>query len=574
MRELIVRSVGAPAAPSAARRLPALGISSLCLWSVGIGSLFGACARSPSVPERPGTSAREGTSVTPPEYKPEYQREDERASSTSAGSTVSSSSGPGQAPPPAFFEQMIERARALAQEPAQPAARLALPSELEDLRYDDYRKIRFRPARSLWRGEPGDFEVQFFHPGLGYREPVFVSVLEAGQERPVHFSRDWFSYDGLDAPPRADGLEFTGLRVHTSLNRDDYRDELVAFHGASYFRPLGKGNVYGLSARGLAIDLGEPGQEEFPRFSRFVLVRPGPDEHALWLLALLESRRATGAYAFHLQPGAPTRIDVTAQIFVRERGAVVGLSPLTSMYLFGEDEPNRFGDFRPEVHDSDGLSLHGANGEWLYRPLRNPQRTVSSSFRLDAPRGFGLLQRDRNFDHYQDLEARYQDRPSVWVEPLSGFERGSVRLLEIPARVESDDNIALCWVPDVTPQQPRALALRYRLHVGSQGVFERGQGQVEATRIARTERGTRFLVDFALPELDRSGPVELVLSGSGARVLEQHVEDNPLGRGRRASFEVAVEPGSKGAKSVELRAFLRLGHDVLTETWSYLWQPR
>jgi len=209
----------------------------------------------------------------------------------------------------------------------------------------------------------------------------------------------------------------------------------------------------------------------------------------------------------------------------------------------------------------------------LYRPLRNPPRTVTSSFRLDAPRGFGLLQRDRNFDHYQDLEARYQDRPSVWVEPLSGFERGSVRLLEIPARVESDDNIALCWVPDVTPQQPRALVLRYRLHVGSHGIFDRA-GQVEATRIARTERGARFLVDFALPQLERGSTVELVLSSSGARVLEQHVEDNPFGGGLRASFEVAADPATKAAKDVELRAFLRVGPDVLTETWSYLWQPR
>lgn len=549
----------ASARPYAPRRRSASGHWSLGLWAVLV---FAACARGSSTPERPGVSARDGTAVTLTEAS--------GASSTSAGSAASALSA--QQSPPAFFEQVIERARALAAEPARPTPELALPSELEDLRYDDYRKIRFRPARSLWRGEPGDFEVQFFHAGPAYREPVFISVLEGGVEHAVPFSRDWFSYDGFAEPPPTDGLEFTGLRVHAALNRDDYRDEVVAFHGASYFRAVGKGSVYGLSARGLAIDLGEPKPEEFPRFSRFVLVRPGPAEHALWLLALLESRSATGAYAFHLQPGAPTLIDVTAQIFVREPAAVLGLSPLTSMYLFGEDEPNRFGDFRPEVHDSDGLSLHGSSGEWLYRPLRNPERTVTSSFALDAPRGFGLLQRDRDFDHYQDLEARYQDRPSVWVEPVSGFERGSVRLLEIPARVEFNDNIALCWVPDVTPQPARALALRYRLRVGNQGVFEQAQGQVVATRVARTERGARFLVDFALPQRNGALPAQLVLSVAGASVLEQHVEDNPLGGGLRASFEVA--PGAKGAQDVELRAFLRLGQDVLTETWSYLWQPR
>jgi periplasmic glucans biosynthesis protein len=562
-------SVGSAAVPSAPRPLSASRRRgspcrwSPCFWSVCV---FAACARGSNIPERPGTSARGGTPVT--------LAETARASSASDGSAVASSAGPATASPPVYFEQLIARARALAAEPAQPPPRLALPDELEELRYDDYRKIRFRPEHSLWRGEPGEFEVQFFHAGPGYREPVFVSVLEGGQEQPVRFTRDWFSYDGLAAPPPTDGLEFAGLRVHVALNRDDYRDEVLAFHGASYFRAVGKGSVYGLSARGLAIDLGEPKPEEFPRFSRFVLVRPGPEDHSLWLLALLESRRATGAYAFHLQPGAPTLIDVTAEIFLRETGAVLGLSPLTSMYLSGEDEPNRFGDFRPEVHDSDGLSLHASSGEWLYRPLRNPERTVTSSFRLDAPRGFGLLQRDRDFDHYQDLEARYQDRPSVWIEPISGFDRGSVRLLEIPARVEFNDNIALCWVPDVTPQPARALALRYRLHVGNQGIFDRAQGQVEATRLARTERGARFLVDFALPQQDRTRPVELVLSVGGAHVLEQHVEDNPLGRGLRASFEVAAEPNAKGSKDVELRAFLRRGGDVLTETWSYLWQPR
>ncbi|HWO10983.1 MAG TPA: glucan biosynthesis protein, partial [Polyangiaceae bacterium] len=371
-------------------------------------------------------------------------------------------------------------------------------------------------------------------------------------------------------PPPAEGIEFTGFRVHTTLNTPDYRDEVVVFNGASYFRPLGKDTVYGLSARGLSIDMGEPKPEEFPVFTEFLLVRPAPDDEFLWILALLESHRAAGAYAFHLRPGDPTLIDVKAEIYLREPVAALGLAPLTSMYLFGEDAPNRFGDFRPEVHDSDGVSSWSATGEWLFRPLRNPLRTTTTSFRLDAPKGFGLVQRDRTFDHYQDLEARYQDRPSAWVEPVSGFEKGSLRLLEIATQLETDDNIALAWVPDVLPERGQPLEVGYRLHVGSADDVQGPAARVAATRVGRTEHGFRFLVDFVGPGLLRAEGVEAVVTLNGGRILEQHVERNAFADGIRASFEVAAEPNSR---DVELRAFLKTKSDVLTETWSYLWQP-
>lgn len=401
------------------------------------------------------------------------------------------------------------------------------------------------------RGPPPRGGEPFAAPAI----PVFVRAL---------------SYEGFSSPPPSTGLEFTGFRLHTPLNVDTYRDEVAVFHGASYFRPLGKGNVYGLSARGLAIDMGEPQPEEFPSFTQFYLVHPAPNDRDIWVFALLESRRATGAYAFHLRPGDPTLIDVSARLFVREPMAALGIAPLTSMYLFGEDAPNRFGDFRPEVHDSDGVSMWSSSGEWILRPLRNPQRTVTTSFRLDAPRGFGLVQRDRSFDHYQDLEARYQDRPSAWVEPLAGFEKGSVRLLEIATQLETDDNIAMAWVPDALPARGEPLSISYRLHVGSAEDVQGPAARVAATRIGKTEKGARFLVDFVGPELLGGEDVQAVVSTTGGRILEQHIEQNSFAEGVRASFEVAPEPNTR---DVELRAFLKSKDDVLTETWSYLWQP-
>jgi len=475
--------------------------------------------------------------------------------------------------PPAPFDEIRQRAHALALEPANERRKLQLPQAIAKLTYDQWRKIRFRPDKSLWRNEPGRFEVQFFHPGFTFVEGVKISLVDGtsgGAVHPFPFSTDLFSYEGLPAPPPAEGIEFTGFRLHTPLNTSEYRDEVVVFNGASYFRPLGKGTVYGLSARGLAIDMGEPKPEEFPVFTEFTLVRPAPDDDFVWILALLESRRATGAYAFHVQPGDPTLIDVTAEIFVREPVAALGIAPLTSMYLFGEDAPNRFGDFRPEVHDSDGVSSWSSTGEWLFRPLRNPPRTVTTSMRLDSPKGFGLVQRDRTFDHYQDLEARYQDRPSAWIEPIRGFEKGSLRLLEIATQLETDDNVALAWVPDAQPQRGEALDVSYRLHVGSADDVQGPAARVAATRLGRTEKGYRFLVDFVGRDLLRAEGVEAVVSANGGRILEQHIEHNAFAEGIRASFEVATE--SK-ARDIELRAFLKTKTDVLTETWSYLWQP-
>jgi glucans biosynthesis protein len=470
---------------------------------------------------------------------------------------------------PAHFARLIERARTLAQADHVPPTLMELPAALRELDYDAYRSIRFRPEQSLWRGEPGEFEAQFFHPGFYYREPVAVHVIERdGTLHQLAFSRDLFSYG--DAPPPApeDKLGFTGLRLHAPLNTGEYRDEVIVFQGASYFRSLGRGQVYGLSARGLAIDTGEPTGEEFPRFSELYLVRPGEGQKFVWLLGLLESPRATGAYAFKLTPEQTTTVEVHARVFLRERVGVLGLAPLTSMFLFGEDAPNRFGDFRPEVHDSDGLMMTSKDGEQLFRPLRNPERTTVCTFRLDSPRGFGLVQRDRAFSSYQDLEARYQDRPSAWVEPLGDWGKGSVRLLEIATPKETDDNIAVLWVPDHVPAD--GLTIDYRLHFGADPPAEGKPARTVSTRVARGEKGqVRFVVEFAGDALREAGaPVTAQISVSGGKLVEQHTEANAFTSGVRASFEVLPE-----GPDVELRAFLKAGDRVLSETWSYLWQP-
>lgn len=473
---------------------------------------------------------------------------------------------------PAFYSLLLERARALSAAPPRPTGAVELPPSLRDIDYETYRGIRYKPERALWRGEPGRFEAQFFHMGYGYREPVAMFVVERQEARLFPFSSELFSYDGVPTPPPPDPalLQFTGVRLYAPINREDRHDEFIVFQGASYFRVVGRDQWYGLSARGLAIDTGEPTPEEFPRFSELYLERPGADARATWVMALLESRRATGAYAMRIEPGENTSVEVVARIFLREPVAVLGVAPLTSMFLFGEEQPARFGDFRPEVHDSDGLAMAAGNGEWLFRPLRNPAHTTVCSFRLDSPRGFGLLQRDREFASYQDLDAHYQARPSAWVEPLSDWGPGTLRLLEIATKLESDDNIAVVWVPASVP--PSGLELRYRLHFGSKLPVAPGLGRVRGTRhLDKGPDTARFFVDFAdLPAISENAEPRLDVSVAGGRVTAQALVPNPFEHGFRAAIEVTREQ----ANDIELRALLRNDTHVLTETWSYLWQPK
>jgi glucans biosynthesis protein len=478
--------------------------------------------------------------------------------------------------PPEYFNQLVDRARTESRSLGKPPKRLDLPPSLRDLNYDKYITIRFRPEKSLWRGEPGHFEAQFFHVGLHYLEPLKMDVLEQGSLKPLLFNPDLFSYDGVAPPPADAQLGFAGFRLHTNLNSSEYRDEVIVFQGASYFRTLGKGQVYGLSGRALAVDTGEPGPEEFPRFTEFVLVRPGPDDHFMWVLGFLDSPRVVGAYAFRIQPGEETVVEVTARVFPRSPIKVLGLAPITSMFLYGEEAPARFGGDhpnlkRPEAHDSDSLVSWSAQGEWLVRPLRNPPRTQVSTFRLDSPRGFGLLQRDRNPASYNDPEYAYERRPSAWVEPLDDWGPGSLRLLEIATKLESDDNIGAMWVPDAVPPEADGLNLHYRFHVGAGLPIGIGPAsQAVDTRYTDLGGGrTRFQVEFAGPALtdaNPEAPLEALVTARGGKVLSQRVEHDASAGRAKVTFEVKRD----GPGSVDLRAFLRSGADASSETWIYL----
>ncbi len=484
------------------------------------------------------------------------------------------------APAAAFgFDDVAAQAQTQAQQPYRAGGPPA-PADLCGLTYDQYRDIRFRPDRALWRAEGLPFEVMFFHLGKFQTEPVRIDEVTGGDVRHLRYECGDFDFGHNTLKPESWGdLGFAGFRAHYALNDPAYKDELVVFLGGSYFRALAKGLRYGLSARGLAVDTVGGAGEEFPRFVEFWLVRPAANESTLTVYALLDSPRVAGAYRFDIHPGDETVMDVRARLYLRAPVATLGLAPLTSMFFFGENQPHRT-DFRPEVHDSDGLSVATGDGEWLWRPLLDPERTFTTSFAMRALRGFGLLQRDRSFASYEDSEARYELRPSAWVEPVGAWGPGRVELVQLHTPDETNDNIVAYWVPDQLPAAGQPLDVVYRLHwQGSQ--MQRPPGaQVVQTRAGRgytalADDERQFVVDFAGPSLaalSSDAPVQAVVTAASNGAI---VESNAYRVEATGTWRMIVRVKQLDPKQpTELRGFLQRGPDVLTETWSNIVPPR
>ncbi|MGA6927550.1 MAG: glucan biosynthesis protein G [Desulfosarcina sp.] len=471
-----------------------------------------------------------------------------------------------------------------------------VPDFLLNINYDQWRDIRFRTEKSLWRDEKLPFEVQFFHPGLFYNRTVAINEVTPEGVRPVTFSVDLFNYGANDfvnkIPPE---FGFAGFRLHYPLKRDDYLDEVAVFLGASYFRAVGKGQTYGLSARGLAIDTGLDSGEEFPYFKEFWLEKPAPDAQKIVVLALLDSPSVTGAYRFSIHPGESTEMTVEVKLFRRAGSHKFGIAPLTSMFFYGETINQRpVDDFRPEIHDSDGLLVASRSGEWTWRPLANRQHLFINSFQVHNPAGFGLMQRDRDFDHYQDQETRYDLRPSAWVEPVGDWGSGQVELVQIPTGSEKNDNIVAYWVPAQLPEEGAAINFIYTLTWYLPTDDPDGLGRVVATRsaVGKEDGARKLIVDFKGGKLDQLPPrlpaetpleARINVSDMGEILEKQLYRIEPSGCWRLV-FQVRRKPGTTTLAAVlpdsiskpapiELRAYLIQGETVLTETWSHAVWP-
>ena len=476
------------------------------------------------------------------------------------------------------FEDVAKRARDLAAAEYKAQAP-QLPQELRDLDYDAYRDIRFRPERAHWRAEKLPFELMFFHPGRSFQEPVRINTVERGGVKRLEFDPELFEYgrNKLD-PKKLNNLGFAGFRVHYALNTPKYKDEVLVFLGASYFRAVGQGQIYGMAARGLAVDTAAARGEEFPRFSEFWIERPQLGATALTIYALLDSKRVAGAYRFVLTPGTDTVIQVSARLYPREAIDKIGIAPLNSMYDFGENQP-RVDDYRPEVHDSDGLSIALASGEWIWRPLVNPKRLLVTSFAATNPKGFGLLQRDRSSASYEDPEALYERRPSSWVEPAGHWGAGRVELVQIPTPDETNDNIVAYWVPDQAPAPNKPFNFGYRLHWQMPGQMPVARGWVVQSRRGHgpgklPEDELAFVVDFDGPALRALKPdaklEAFVEVAPNAQLKAQNLFHNQASGAWRMTLRLKR---ADIAKPVEVRAQIKQASLPVTETWSYIVPP-
>ncbi|ATQ67611.1 MULTISPECIES: glucan biosynthesis protein [Methylosinus] len=501
------------------------------------------------------------------------------AQATLLGRAVAQTAPNGQAPH-FGFEDVVRRARDLAGAPFE-AAPPQLPEQLDRLDFDSWRDIRFKPERALFANIPGSFRLHTFHLGFLHKRPVTVNTIRDGIPTPIPYSPALFDYgrNKFDKPLPIN-VGFAGFRLHYPLNDPHIYDEAISFLGASYFRFLGRGQKYGLSARALCIGCGD-NSEIFPFFREFWIETPQAGSNRAVIYALLDSEAATGAFRFELSAGQESTIDVQATLFARRANVKFGLAPLTSMYLTGENDRRMRDGFRGELHDSDGLLVHDESKEWLWRPLGNPPLARMTTFADPNIRGFGLMQRDRDFDSYQDIELAYETRPSYFVEPQTPFGEGAIELLELPTPDETNDNIVVSFVGSAAPEIGKPFSYAYRITslldlerlspngraVNTFATTARALGSSEPV----TPGAQRFIVDFAEGELsyfvNDPSQVEAVVTTSKGSVIRSSVAANPHIDGLRAMFDVVTKPG----ETADLRAFLKAGPRTLTETWTYPW---
>ena len=489
--------------------------------------------------------------------------------------------------------EVEDRALRLSQRPHEPPGR-RVPASINAMDFDAWREIRFKPEATLFDPPGRRFRLQAFHLGHLFRRPVRLNLVRGDTSAPIPYSTSDFDYGHLSFdPPLPPDLGHAGWRINYPLNTPGVPDELISFLGSSYFRVLGQGQVYGLSARGLSIGTGKlDNNEEFPFFREFWFRMPeegaDPAQDKLVFYGLLDSPSVAGAYAFELHPGPVSRLDVRATLFARRLLDDIGIAPLTSMYFIGENDRhyndrNRYDDYRPEMHDSDGLQMHMADGRWLWRPLRNPQIQELSYYPAADIRGFGLMQRDRIFTNYQDIDLAYQSRPSYWIEPKGDWGPGRVELVELATRDETADNIVAAWLPDAPLEPGRPATYAYTIHAGLdfaslpplgrvQHTFNAPVGALGSTREQRHHGSRRFLIDFAGGPLaalaSRPDAVQVKVSARGGKTIRAFSTPNPQAGGVRAIVDVKGVHG----ETIFMEVALVSGDTQLTETWSYRWK--
>lgn len=482
------------------------------------------------------------------------------------------------------FKDVVDKAKALAGEGYEPPTKA--PDFLINLGYTDYQSIRFKPEQSLWRSGKSRFQVMMIPQGSFYSHAVKLNVIDSEGVHAISFDKAQFDYPNPELAKRIPAdLGYAGFKLTYPLSDKGTQNQFLVFGGASYFRGVGAGQNFGLSGRGVAVDTGLPSGEEFPAFTEFWMERPKADSDVMVVYGLLDGPSLTGAYRFEIQPGKSTKMDVTAKLFFRDDIEQLGQAPLTSMFFYGDNTLRPRGEWRPQVHDSNGLLINdGKTGEWLWRPLVNPADLQLSYHHVEELEGFGLMQRDRQFSDFQDNEARYDQRPSMWVKPAGknreGWGKGEVVLVEIPSGAESNDNIVAFFKPAAKVQTGESRRLQYSVAFGEPDITAQPNARAVRTFVGtETAKGDsaevlRLIVDFKGGDLSGLRPDAAVVSqvsgGEGVEVIEHFVEYIEATDVWRLS--ILAKPPSE--KLLTLRGILSMDGKAMTETWTYLLGPK
>ncbi|WP_304101511.1 glucan biosynthesis protein G [Marinobacter antarcticus] len=482
------------------------------------------------------------------------------------------------------FEDVTDKAKTLAGEKYQKPAQA--PDFLRNLSYSDYQSIRFKPDQSLWRASGSRFQVMMIPQGSFYSNAIKLNVVDGEGVHPLGFDKTQFDYPNPELAKRIPAdLGYAGFKLTYPLSDKDEQNQFLVFGGASYFRGVGANQNFGLSGRGIAINTGLPSGEEFPSFTEFWMEHPKADSDVMVVYGLLDGQSLTGAYRFEIQPGKSAKMDVTAQLFFRNDIEQLGQAPLTSMFYYGDNTLRPRGEWRPQVHDSDGLLINdGKTGEWLWRPLVNPAELQLSYHHVQSLSGFGLIQRDRKFDDFQDSEARYDRRPSMWIKPRGNTDEawgeGQVVLVEIPSRSETNDNIVAFFKPSQAIKAGENRHLEYSVTFGEPDITGQPNGRTVRTFVGNKNannegpnKALRLIVDFKGGELAELHPDAAVVSqvsgGEGVEVIEHFVEYLAVDDVWRLSI-LAKPPADK---PLTLRGVLSKDDKPVTETWTYLLGP-
>jgi len=482
------------------------------------------------------------------------------------------------------FKDVSDKAKALASETFQKPVQA--PDFLRNLGYADYQSIRFNPEGSLWRSEKSRFQVMMIPQGSFYSNAVQLHVVDSEGSHPIGFDKTKFDYPNPEMAKRIPAdLGYAGFKLTYPLSGEGVQNQFLVFGGASYFRGVGANQNFGLSGRGIAVDTGLPSGEEFPVFTEFWMERPKADSDVMVVYGLLNGASLTGAYRFEIHPGKSTKMDVTAELFFRSNIEQLGQAPLTSMFFYGDNTLRPRGEWRPQVHDSDGLLIHdGKAGEWLWRPLVNPAKLQLSYHHVQGLDGFGLIQRDQKFNDFQDNEARYDRRPSMWVKPEGksdeGWGEGEVVLVEIPSGAESNDNIVAFFQPAQSVKVGESRRFKYSVTFGGPDIAGQPNARAVRTFVGKGNTGDessgalRLIVDFKGEKLAGLRPDAAVVSqvsgGEGVEVVEhfvEYIEANDVWR-----LSILAKPPAE--QPLTLRGVLHKDGEPITETWTYLLGPK